>query len=141
VLNLLSKETYKMTTKTKITKFTLKNFQQVFPDDDTCLNYIRYKRFPERIDCPKCGKNSLFHHDRGKKSYSCDYCGYQISPTANTIFHKSSTPLTIWFYVIYLIAQTHGGISAKQIERVTGVTYKTAWRMRKQIHSMLNENV
>lgn len=129
-----------MTTKTKMTKFTLKHFQQVFPDDDTCLDYIRYKRFPERIHCPKCGKDSLFHHDRGKKSYSCDSCGYQISPTAGTIFHKSSTPLTIWFYVIYLMAQTRGGISAKQIERETGVTYKTAWRMCKQVRSVLFEN-
>ena len=129
-----------MITKTKMTKFTLKNFQQVFPDDDTCLDYIRYKKYPERIDCQKCGKNSLFHHDRNKKSYSCDHCGYQISPTANTIFHKSPTPLTIWFYVIYLMAQTRGGISAKQIERETGVTYKTAWRMCKQVRSVLFEN-
>lgn len=129
-----------MTTKTKMIKFTLKDFQKIFPDDDTCLDYIRYKRFPERIDCPKCGKNSLFHHDKGKKSYSCDHCGYQISPTANTIFHKSPTPLTIWFYVIYLMAQTRGGISAKQIERETGVTYKTAWRMCKQVRSALFED-
>jgi transposase-like protein len=129
-----------MTTKTKMIKFTLKQFKQVFPDDDTCLDYIRYKRFPERIHCPKCGKDSLFHHDRGKKSYSCDSCGYQISPTANTIFHKSSTPLTIWFYVIYLMAQTRSGISAKQVERETGVTYKTAWRMCKQVRSVLFED-
>ncbi len=129
-----------MTTKTKMIKFTLKDFQKIFPDDDTCLDYIRYKRFPERIDCPKCGKNSLFHHDKGKKSYSCDHCGYQISPTANTIFHKSPTSLTIWFYVIYLMAQTRGGISAKQIERETGVTYKTAWRMCKQVRSALFED-
>ncbi len=129
-----------MTTKTKMTKFTLKQFRQVFSDDDTCLDYIRYKKYPERIDCPKCGKDSLFHHDRGKKTYSCDHCGYQISPTANTIFHKSPTPLTIWFYVIYLTAQTRGGISAKQIERETGVTYKTAWRMCKQVRSVLFEN-
>lgn len=129
-----------MTTKTKMTKFTLKQFHQVFPDDDTCLDYIRYKKYPERIGCPKCGKNSLFHHDKSKKSYSCDHCGYQISPTANTIFHKSPTPLTIWFYVIYLMAQTRGGISAKQIERETGVTYKTAWRMCKQVRSVLFED-
>lgn len=129
-----------MTTKTKMIKFTIKDFQKIFPDDDTCLDYIRYKRFPERIDCPKCGKNSLFHHDKGKKSYSCDNCGYQISPTANTIFHKSPTHLTTWFYVIYLMAQTRGGISAKQIERETGVTYKTAWRMCKQVRSALFED-
>ena len=128
-----------MNKKSPMTKFTLKDFQKTFSNDDVCLDYIRVKRYPERIDCPKCGKNSLFHHDKNKKSYSCDHCGYQISPTAGTIFHKSPTPLTIWFYVIYLMAQTRGGISAKQIQRETGVTYKTAWRMCKQVRSMLSE--
>jgi transposase len=129
-----------MNKKSPMTKFTLKDFQKAFPNDDVCLDYIRNYRYPERIDCPKCGKNSLFHHDNGKKSYSCDHCGYNLSPTAGTIFHKSPTPLTIWFYVIYLMAQTRGSISAKQIQRETGVTYKCAWRMCKQIRSMLDED-
>lgn len=127
-------------TKSPMMKFTLKDFQTAFSNDDICLDYIRYQRYPERIDCPKCGKNSLFHHDKGKKSYTCDNCGFHLSPTAGTIFHKSPTPLTVWFYVIYLMAQTRGGISAKQIQRETGVTYKTAWRMCKQIRSMLSES-
>jgi transposase-like protein len=67
------------------------------------------------------------------------HCGHHVHPTADSIFHKSPTPLTIWFYAIYLMAQTRCGISAKQIQRETGVTYKTAWRMFKQIRSMLND--
>lgn len=121
-------------------KYTLKDFQQSFPNDDVCLDYIRYKKFPERIDCPNCSVNSLFHRANGRKVYACDHCGYQISPTANTVFHKSPTPLTIWFYVIYLMAQTRGGISAKQIQRETGVTYKTAWRMCKEVRNILSED-
>lgn len=121
-------------------KFTVKDFQQAFPNDDVCLDYIRYKKYPERIDCPNCNINSLFHRVTGRKSYACDHCGFQISPTANTVFHKSPTPLTIWFYVIYLMAQTRGGISAKQIQRETGVTYKTAWRMCKEVRDILTED-
>jgi transposase len=121
-------------------KFTLKQFLNMFPNDDVCLDYIRNNKYPERINCPECGKNALFHRVNGRKSYACDFCGYQISPTAGTIFHKSSTALTTWFYVIYLMAQTRGGISAKQIQRETGVTYKTAWRMCKQIRTCLEEN-
>ena len=126
--------------KSPMTKFTLKHFQQMFPDDDACQDYIRYKKYPERIDCPQCSKNALFHRARGRKSYACDRCGYQIAPTANTVFHKSPTALTIWFYVIYLMAQTRGGISAKQIQRETGVTYKTAWRMCKEVRDILSED-
>ena len=127
-------------TKSPMIKFTLKDFQNTFASDDICLEYIRSMRYPERIDCPKCEKNSLFHRDKGKKSYSCDHCGYGISPTANTIFHKSKTPLTIWFYVIYQMAQTRGGISAKQIERETGVTYKTAWRIMHKIKPIVKKS-
>ncbi len=129
-----------MTTKSPMQKFTVKDFQEVFPNDDICLEYIRLNKYPERIDCPKCGKSALFHKVNNRKTYACDSCGFQISPTAGTIFHKSPTPLTTWFYVIYLMAQTRGGISAKQIQRETGVTYKCAWRMCKQIREMLSED-
>ena len=55
--------------------------------------------------------------------------GYQVYPTAGTIFHKSSTALHLWFHAMYLMTSTRCGISAKQLERELGVTYKTAWRM------------
>lgn len=126
--------------KSPMQKFTLKDFQKVFPNDDACLEYIRFKRYPERITCPSCGNKALFHKIKERKSYACDYCGYQIAPAAGTIFEKSSTALTTWFYVIYTMAQTRGGVSAKQIERETGVTYKTAWRMCKEIRKALSED-
>lgn len=53
---------------------------------------------------------------------------------------KSATPLKLWFYAMYLMASTRCGISAKQLERELGVTYKTAWRIFKQIRSTLNDN-
>ena len=111
----------------------------MFPDDDTCLDFLYKRNYDEVQTCPNCGKESKFYKLSDRKVYSCEFCGHQISPTAGTIFHKSSTALTTWFYVIYLMAQTRGGISAKQIERETGVTYKTAWRMCKQVRSVLFE--
>jgi transposase-like protein len=58
---------------------------------------------------------------------------------AGTIFEKSTTSLRLWYYAMYLMASTRCGISAKQIQRETGVTYKTAWRMFRQIRSLLSE--
>ena len=72
--------------------------------------------------------------------YACDVCRHQISPLANTIFHKSATPLKTWFEAIFEMSTTRTGYSAKALQRSTGVTYKTAWRMFKQIRSMLDEN-
>jgi hypothetical protein len=54
-----------------------------------------------------------------------------------TIFEKSTTSLELWFYAIYLLTSTRGGISAKQLERELGVGYKTAHRMIKQLRPKL----
>ena len=94
---------------------------------------------PQGVMCPICQKVTKYYKLTGRPVYECDYCGHQISPLANTIFHKSSTSLKIWFQAIHLMASTRCGISAKQLQRETGVTYKTAWRMFKQIRTLLNE--
>ena len=122
-------------------KYTIKTFRHQFPDDDACLDWLRHRRWPERIACAKCGKANKFHRVRSRKVYECDYCGFQISPTAGTILHKSPTPLTHWFYAMFLMASTRTGISAKQLERELGVTYKTAWRMFSQIRKLMAEDV
>ena len=129
-----------MTKKSPMAKFTLKDFYKMYPTDDACLDFLRHEFYPEIIKCQHCGRDAKFYRITTKKTYGCEFCGYQISPTANTVFHKSPTPLTVWFYVIYLMSQTRGGISAKQIQRETGVTYKCAWRMCKQVRSMLFED-
>jgi transposase len=120
--------------------YTLKQFQAQFPDDATCLEWLKNYLYPDGIYCIKCEAVTKHHRVVSRPSYSCDRCGHHVHPTADTIFHKSPTPLTIWFYATYLMAQTRCGISAKQIQRETGVTYKTAWRMFKQIRSMLDDN-
>ncbi|HEX8161278.1 MAG TPA: IS1595 family transposase [Pyrinomonadaceae bacterium] len=128
------------TTKPKMQKYTIKDFQAQFPNDDACLEWLKNYLYPNGIFCETCQRVTKHHKVASRKSYSCDYCGHHVHPTADTIYHKSSTKLTTWFYAIYLMASTRCGISAKQIERETGVTYKTAWRMFKQIRSMLDES-
>lgn len=122
-------------------RFTLKDFFEKFPNDDACLEYLKEKRYPEGIaHCAKCGVERKHHRVTGRPAYACDYCGKMISPMAGTIFEKSSTSLRTWFYAMYLMGSTRCGISAKQIQRETGVTYKTAWRMFRQIRSLLSED-
>jgi transposase len=119
--------------------YTLKDFQKQFPDDATCLEWLKNRLYPDGIFCDACQAITKHHRVKSRPSYSCDHCGHHVHPTADTIFHKSPTPLTTWFYAVYLMASTRCGISAKQIQRETGVTYKTAWRMFKQIRSMLTD--
>ena len=74
-----------------------------------------------------------------RTAWSCTAkgCGHHIHPLAGTIFEKSSTSLHLWFYAIYVMASTRCGISAKQLEREIGVTYKSAWRMFHLIRTQL----
>jgi transposase len=121
-------------------KYTIEQFNELFPNEDACLDWLRHKLYPQKIYCINCKKLTRFYRIKNRKAYGCDLCGHQISPTANTIFDHSPTPLRSWFYAIYLMSTTRCGISAKQLQRELGVTYKTAWRMFHQIRSLLQED-
>ena len=121
-------------------KYTINDFNRDFPDDDACLEQVLVMLYPEGIDCRKCGEKRPHAKLTGRKAYSCDYCGTHVYPLAGTIFKKSSTPLKSWFYAMYLMGSTRCGISAKQLEREVGVTYKTAWRMFNQIRKLFDES-
>src|SRR3954452_16162410 len=123
-------------------QYSLMEFMQRYPDDRACLDYLWRERYAEdghTTDCPKCGVQRRFSRVESRRLYSCNHCGHHLHPTAGTIFHKSSTSLHLWFYAMYLITSTKTGISAKQLERELGVTYKTAWRMFNLIRNQLME--
>jgi len=123
-------------------RFTLEHFNAQFPDNDACLEFLKEQKYPSGlVPCAKCEKDRKHHRVTGRPAYACDYCGSMISPMAGTIFEKSSTSLRTWFYAMYLMSATRCGISAKQIQRETGVTYKTAWRMFKQIRTLMSEDI
>lgn len=120
-------------------RYTLQDYLRDFSTVRGCLEHLRAQRWPDGITCQKCERVTGHHLIESRKCYSCQECGTQTYPTAGTIFHKSRTPLPIWFYIIFQMAQTRCGISAKQIERETGVTYKTAWRLCQLVRAMLTE--
>jgi transposase len=115
-------------------------FMRQFPDDSACLDRLwrdRYAPDGHHAECPKCERERKFHRTTTRASYTCDTCGKHLHPMAGTIFEKSTTSLQLWFYAMYLMASTRCGVSAKQLERELGVTYKTAHRMFKKIRTEL----
>src|SRR5574341_620764 len=133
--------------KSSESQYSLMEFMTDFPDDATCLDWLwrhRYSQDGVHAACPKCGKRREFKRYetvQQRQSWTCVGCGHHLHPTAGTIFHKSSTSLHLWFYAIYLMTSTRCGISAKQLERELGVTYKTAWRMAHQIrHELMHQD-
>ncbi len=123
--------------------YSLMEFMRDYPDDEACLEALwrrRYSRDGVHADCPRCGQEREFKRydtKQQRQSWSCIACSHKLHPTAGTVFHKSSTSLHLWFYAMYLMTSTRCGISAKQIERELGVTYKTAWRMARLIRTEL----
>jgi transposase len=119
-------------------KYTFKQFQAEYPDDAACLDEIMRQQYGgTEFTCPACGADSKFHRMSKRRAYACQHCGHHIYPCVGTIFEKSRTPLTNWFFAMYLMTSTRHGVAAKEIERQIGCTYKTAWRMCHELRKLM----
>ena len=109
-----------------------------FHDEGKCRSYLEGLRWPDGLECPRCGGKTI---SRIKKRHQldCDSCRYRFSVTAGTIFHDSHLPLWKWFVAVYLIVESKKGVSANQLKRTIGTTYKTAWYLSHRIRAALNE--
>lgn len=114
-------------------QLTIREFFKQYPNDDVCLDHVMTVRYGMRHVCQKCGTDSTFHRLASRKAYSCAQCGDNLYPCAGTLFEDSRTSLQLWFYALYLFASTRHGVSAKELQRQLGVTYKCAWRMGHEI--------
>ncbi len=119
-------------------KYTFRQFQADFPDDDACLDRIMRLRYGAKPYCTKCEQEKTFTRIQGRRQYACS-CGHQLAPCAGTIYQKSRTPLTLWFHAMYLMTAARNGVSAKALERQLGVTYKCAWRIGHQIRERMGK--
>ena len=121
-----------------MSKYTIRQFQEEYPDDDACLDKILEMRYGgTEIECPHCKRDSKFHKIAKRRAYACQHCGHHIYPCVGTPFEKSRTPLTLWFMAMYLMTSTRHGVAAKELERQLGVTYKTAWRMAHELRKLM----
>lgn len=116
--------------------WTIKQFLETYPDDDACLAHLFETRYGKEPVCPKCGQIGTFHKLKKLPAYTCN-CGHHIHPMAGTPFERSRTPLQTWFFVMFLFCASRNGVSAKEIQRQIGCTYKTAWRIGHQIRKYM----
>ena len=121
-------------------KLTVREFFTRFPDDAACLEHIMTVRFGHRHTCRACGVvDATFHRLENRKAYACAHCGDNLYPCAGTIFEKSTTPLIVWFYAVFLFVSTRHGVSGMELHRQLGVTRKTGYRMGMQIRKLMNK--
>jgi transposase-like protein len=103
------------------------DFQERFPDDAACLEYLAASRWPEGFRCPACEGERAWVLER-RHLWECAECHQQTSVTAGTVMHGTRTSLRLWFWAAYLVATHTPGISAVQLQRQLGISrYETAW--------------
>ena len=119
-------------------KYTKAQFDAEYPDDGACLDAIMEMRYGGTdIKRPHCQKPSKFHRITKRWAYACQWCGDHIYPCVGTVFEKSRTPLTKWFYAMYLFTASRHGVPARELERQLGVTYKCAWRIAHELRKLM----
>jgi transposase-like protein len=120
------------------TPVNLMSMLKDFSTDDKCRKTLEQLRWPKGITCPKCDSAKISRvYDRG--TFDCDNCRYQFSVTSGTMLHDTHLPLTVWFYVTFVICESKKGVSANQIKRMFGVSYKTAWYLCHRIRAAMLE--
>ena len=116
---------------------TIFEFQEQFPSEEACWEYLRRLRWPRGFRCPRCGHAGSYFLGK-RRLEQCVGCRYQASVTAGTIFHRTRLPLRVWFVAIFFVARHKQGISALQLQRDTGIgSYETAWTLLHKLRSAL----
>jgi transposase-like protein len=117
----------------------------IFQDADKAREHLESIRWADGRFCPHCGETENTVAVKGKKRshrdglYYCNSCKGQFTVTVGTVFERSKVPLNKWLLANYLICSSKKGISAHQLHRTLGVTYKTAWFMAHRIREAMRE--
>jgi len=108
-----------------------------FSTDDKCRELLERLKWPMGLECPRCFGKNVVRLAKNANLLWCSECAYQFTVTANTIFHDSHLPLIKWLAATYLLCESRKGMSANQIKRTLGISYKTAWYLCHRIRAAM----
>lgn len=129
--------------KAQFTKqMTIGEFEALFPNDDACKEYLRDRRWPVGVRCPRCGNENVYPVTNRPFHWQCQQCtpggGYRFSVLVGTIFENTNVGMRDWFWVIYMMLTSKKGVAALEVQRVMGFgSYKTAHYMCHRIRAGL----
>jgi transposase-like protein len=114
----------------------LMKLMEAFDTEAECRQYLEELRWPKGISCPRCCGTTISRLSK-RDQFDCDSCRYQFSVMSGTIFHDSHLELPKWFAATYIICESRKGMSANQIKRMLGISYKTAWYLCHRIRKAM----
>jgi transposase-like protein len=117
---------------------TIIELHEMFGTDERCREILERLRWPEGVMCPRCkhqGHSWLEKYNR----YECNACEHQYTVISGTVFQDTHLELTKWFVATYLLCESRKGMSANQIKRIIGGSYKTAWYLCHRIRAAMQE--
>jgi transposase-like protein len=117
-------------------EFDLTELIERFGSEDKCHAFLEELRWPDGVRCPRCDSEKI-SRIQTRRQFDCDGCRYQFSVRVGTILHDSKLPLWKWFLATYLMIESRKGVSANQLKRVLGVSYKTAWYLCHRIRATM----
>ena len=119
--------------------FNLLDLIDRFDCDEKCRDMLEYLRWPNGVCCTRCGDTDVLELEKHNR-WHCRGCTYQFSVTSGTIMHDSHLPLRKWFLAIYMMVESRKGVSANQLKRTLGVSYKTAWYLCHRIREAMGND-
>ena len=113
---------------------SLEQFQENFGTEEKCEKALEDARWPEGFRCPRCAQSDYgIVNGRRHKRYQCKSCRHQTTLTAGTIMESTKLLLRTWFLAFYFISHAKNGISALELMRHLGVSYRTGWLLHHKI--------
>lgn len=119
-------------------QYDLVKLVEKFGSEDKCHAYLEELRWPDGVKCPRCESDKI-SRIKARRQFDCDGCRYQFSVRVGTLFHDSKLPLWKWFLAVYMMSESKKGISANQLKRMLGVSYKTAWYLCHRIRAAMKD--
>jgi transposase-like protein len=109
-----------------------------FGTPEACRQLLEELRWPTGVKCPRCQSGKI-SRIRDRQQFDCGPCSYQFSVTAGTLFNDTHLPLPTWFAAVSLMCEARNGLSANQLKRTLGVSYKTAWYVCHRIRRAMRD--
>jgi transposase-like protein len=109
-----------------------------FGSEDKCHALLEELRWPNGIECPRCGSQKI-SRIKERRQFDCNGCRYQFSVRVGSLFQDSKLPLWKWFLAVYVMGESKKGVSANQLKRMLGVSYKTAWFLCHRIRAAMHD--